>query len=73
MNPIQKAWLKILTPLAYLINEKMAKKSGILGKFGRFFLIGPREFGVHPTTRAFIFVNRKYLYAQAILLHRYKY
>jgi hypothetical protein len=49
--------------LSYLINEKLAKRSGILGKFGRFFLIGPREFGMHPTNRAFTFVNRKYLYA----------
>jgi len=46
-----------------VINEKLAKRSGILGKFGRFFLIGPREFGVHPTTKIFIFANRRYLYS----------
>lgn len=28
MNPLQKAWLKVLTPLAYVINEKMAKRNG---------------------------------------------
>ena len=70
MNPIQKAWLKVLAPVSYLMNDKLAKRSGLLGKIGRFFLIGPREYGMHPTTRAFIFVNRKYLYAQAIMLHR---
>jgi hypothetical protein len=49
----------------------MAKRSGLLGKIGRFFIIGPREYGVHPTTKLFIFLNRRYLYAQAILLHRF--
>jgi len=28
MNPIQKLWLKALEPLSYVINEKMAKRSG---------------------------------------------
>ena len=30
MNPIQKQWLKILKPLAYLINERLAKRAGWL-------------------------------------------
>lgn len=30
MNPIQKLWLKALEPLSYVINEKMAKRSGKL-------------------------------------------
>ena len=70
MNPIQKAWLKLLAPVSFIINEKMAKRSGLLGKIGRFFLIGPREYGMHPTTRGLIFANRKLLYAQAVILHR---
>jgi hypothetical protein len=49
----------------------MAKRGGILGKVGRFFVIGPREYGMHPTNKLFIFLNRRYLYAQAILLHRF--
>lgn len=28
MNPIQRAWLKVLQPVAYLMNEKLAKRSG---------------------------------------------
>lgn len=28
MNPIQKAWLKVLSPLSGFVNEKMAKRSG---------------------------------------------
>lgn len=28
MNPIQKAWLKVLSPISGFVNEKMAKRSG---------------------------------------------
>lgn len=28
MNPIQRAWLKALQPVAFFVNEKMAKRSG---------------------------------------------
>lgn len=42
MNYIQKAWLWVLSPVTPFINEKLAKRSGILGKIGRFFVIGPR-------------------------------
>lgn len=28
MNPIQRAWLKVLQPVAFVINEKLAKRSG---------------------------------------------
>jgi hypothetical protein len=34
MNHLQKAWLKVLTPLAYLVNEKMAKRNGLGFIFG---------------------------------------
>eukprot|EP00330_Aristerostoma_sp_ATCC50986_P006048 CAMPEP_0114587876 /NCGR_PEP_ID=MMETSP0125-20121206/10724_1 /TAXON_ID=485358 ORGANISM="Aristerostoma sp., Strain ATCC 50986" /NCGR_SAMPLE_ID=MMETSP0125 /ASSEMBLY_ACC=CAM_ASM_000245 /LENGTH=206 /DNA_ID=CAMNT_0001784001 /DNA_START=52 /DNA_END=672 /DNA_ORIENTATION=+ len=71
MNPIQKALLKVFSPLAYVINEKMATRSGLIGKFGKFFLIGPREYGTHPLNKAFIFVNRKFLMAQGLIMHRY--
>jgi len=71
MNPIQKLWLQILSPFAYVINEKLAKRSGFFGKIGKFFIIGPREYGVHPINKAFIFLNRKYMFASAVLLHRY--
>ena len=51
----------------------MAKRSGLLGKIGKFFLIGPREFGVHPSSKVFIFMNSRYMYSQAFLLHKYYY
>ncbi|EGR31133.1 hypothetical protein IMG5_117260 [Ichthyophthirius multifiliis] len=73
MNPIQKAWLQILQPVSFVINEKLAKRSGLLGKIGRFFMIGPREYGVHPLNRMFIFLNRKYLSYQGVALHRYSF
>ena len=28
MNPIQKAWLAVLKPFSYLINDRLAKRSG---------------------------------------------
>ena len=43
----------------------------MLGKIGRFFIIGPREYGYHPINQAFAFANRRYLFVNAILLHRY--
>eukprot|EP01016_Furgasonia_blochmanni_P044206 TRINITY_DN611_c0_g1_i1.p2 TRINITY_DN611_c0_g1~~TRINITY_DN611_c0_g1_i1.p2 ORF type:complete len:269 (-),score=79.06 TRINITY_DN611_c0_g1_i1:111-917(-) len=71
MNPIQKAWLKVLSPLAYVINEKLAKRSGFFGRIGKFFIIGPREYGVHPLNKLFQFFNRRYMFAQAYMANRY--
>jgi len=34
-------------------------------------MFGPREYGVHPINKAFIFLNRKYMFGSAVLLHRY--
>jgi hypothetical protein len=42
MNFIQRAWLIALRPVSTFVNDKLAKKSGLLGKFGRFFAFGPR-------------------------------
>lgn len=71
MNPIQKYWLKFLEPVAFLINEKLAKRSGFFGKIGKFFIIGPREYGSHPINKMFIYLNRRYMGVSALLLHRY--
>jgi hypothetical protein len=78
MNHIQRAWLYVLRPFSYLINEKLAQRSGLfyiklglLGKIGKFFLIGPREFGFHPSNRFLIFMNGVTLEYLAFLMHRY--
>lgn len=42
MNHIQKAWLYVLQPVVRLVNEKMAKRDGIIGRIGRFYAFGPR-------------------------------
>jgi len=63
--------LRVLTPLAYVINEKLAKRSGLLGRIGKFWMIGPREYGSHPLNKLFIFLNRRYIFAAAVALHRY--
>jgi len=71
MNPIQKIWLRVLSPVAYVINEKLAKRSGLLGRIGKFWMIGPREYGSHPFNKMLIFVNRRWMAAAAWALHRY--
>jgi len=45
--------------------------TGFFGRIGKFFIIGPREYGVHPTNKMFAFLNRRYNYAMAMALHRY--
>lgn len=42
MNYIQRAWLVVLRPVSSFVNEKLAKKSGLLGRIGRFYAFGPR-------------------------------
>lgn len=42
MNYIQRAWLVALRPLTSFVNEKLAKKSGLFGRIGRFYAFGPR-------------------------------
>jgi len=45
--------LKVLSPVAYIINEKLAKRTGFFGKIGKFWIIGPREYGAHPVNKIF--------------------
>ena len=54
-------------------NDQVSHSSevGLLGKLGRLFAIGPREFGYHPTSKAFAFTNRIFLQASGFMLHRY--
>lgn len=71
MNPIQKAWLKVLSPVVTLVNEKMAKRSGLIGKFGRFFAFGPRQFGYHPINKFLAMTNLILLQSIPMCMHRY--
>jgi hypothetical protein len=71
MNHIQRAWLKVLAPLITLVNERLAKRTGMLGKLGRFFAFGPRQFGYHPTNKYLIFINAFLMQNLAGLSHRY--
>lgn len=73
MNHMQKAWLKVLGPVIPLVNDKLAKKSGILGKVGRFFSFGPRQFGYHPTNRFLALINNVYLQNIPLALHKYSF
>lgn len=71
MNYIQKAWLTILRPVTYVLNDKLSKRSGWVGRFGRFFSIGPREFGYHPTNRLLLWINHVTMEAAGFFIHRY--
>ena len=62
MNPIQKALLITLKPMAEIINTKIATKSGRIGNLGKFFKFGPREYGVHPSTKLLKAANYAYLF-----------
>jgi hypothetical protein len=43
----------------------------MLGKLGRWFTIGPREFGFHPTSKLNILVNRGFTYYLGFLMQKY--
>jgi hypothetical protein len=73
MNHLQKAWLKALGPVVTLVNDKMAKRSGLIGKLGKFFAFGPRQFGYHPINRYLALINRIYLQSIPLALHRYSF
>ena len=71
MNYIQRAWLVVLRPLTTFVNEKLAKKSGLLGRFGRFYAFGPREFGYHPTNKLLAYINHIVVFNMGLLFHKY--
>lgn len=71
MNIIQKAWLVALRPLSSFVNEKLAQKSGLIGRIGRFYAFGPREFGYHPSSKLVAYVNHIVVSNMAFLFHKY--
>lgn len=73
MNPIQKAWLKVLSPVVTLVNDKLAKRSGMVGKMARFFAFGPRQFGFHPINKAISLANHALLNSMAKAMHTYSF
>ena len=73
MNPIQKGWLKVLSPVITLVNDKLAKRSGMVGKLAKFFSFGPRQFGFHPINKFIAVWNRMVLDTMAIALHHHSY
>jgi hypothetical protein len=71
MNYIQRAWLKVLSPIIPLVNEKLAKRSGVIGRMARFFAFGPRQFGYHPSTRFLLVINAFLKQVLAFQCHKY--
>ena len=50
---IQRFLLKNTRFLQYVVNEKLAKREGRVGKFFRWMEIGPRNGGDHVITKIF--------------------
>lgn len=73
MNYIQKGWLKVLSPVVTLVNDKLATRSGVIGKVGRFFAFGPRQFGYHPINRYFAVANQILVQNIGLATHRYSF
>ena len=71
MNYIQRAWLVVLRPVSSFVNEKLAKKSGLLGRIGRFYAFGPRLFGYHPTNKLLAYVNQIVVSNMGFIFHKY--
>ena len=71
MNHIQRAWLKVLSPVSGFVNDKLAKRSGMLGKLGRFYAFGPREFGYHPSNKILAYVNHVVVENMALHFHKH--
>jgi len=71
MNYIQRAWLIALRPISSFVNEKLAKKTGLLGRIGRFYAFGPREFGYHPTNKFLAYVNQIVVSNMGLVFHKY--
>ena len=71
MNYIQRAWLTALKPLAHFVNDKLAKKTGLIGRIGRFYAFGPREYGFHPSNKLFGYVNSIIVQNMGLLFHKY--
>ena len=73
MNFIQRAWLVALRPVSSFVDDKLAKKSGLLGRIGRFYAFGPREFGYHPSNRLLAYVNHIVVSNMGFLFHKYSF
>jgi hypothetical protein len=71
MNHIQRAWLIALRPVTSFVNENLAKRSGLIGRIGRFYSFGPREFGYHPTSKLLAYMNHVIVHNMAFLFHKY--
>jgi hypothetical protein len=59
---IQKFLLAHSKKLQFIVNEKLAKKSGPIGRFFRFFAIGKRQYGEHYAGRLLLSINTFFLF-----------
>ena len=61
MNPIQRMMLRVFSAPAHFVNYNLARREGLLGRIGRFWSFGVREYGMHPTTKILKLMNSNYI------------
>ena len=71
MNSVQRAWLKVCGPLFRYWNLKIATRPGLLGRFGRFFRFGPREYGDHTSTKLLRYYGNLLYYVAVTTTNNY--
>jgi hypothetical protein len=58
---VQRFLLKNTKYLQYVVNEKLAKRKGAIGRFFSWMEIGPRNYGQHFIPRWFRVINTYFL------------
>ena len=64
---IQKFLLKHSKKLQNIINVKLGKKSGVVGRFFTYFSIGKRQYGEHYIGRVIKDINTFFLFVFRIM------
>ena len=70
MNPIQRVFLRVLQGPANFMNNNLSKRAGLVGRLSRFWAIGLRDYGVHPSSKLLKSMNAQYLMALKFLFGR---
>jgi hypothetical protein len=57
MNPAQRLFLRAAQVPGNFINNNLGKRSGMLGRIARFWAVGARDYGVHPSSKFLKLLN----------------
>ena len=70
MNPAQRLFLRIAQVPGNFINNNLGQRSGMIGRIARFWAIGARDYGVHPSTKYLKVLNTQLLFGIKMLFAR---